>query len=154
MPPGIGRQIAADLAAALGAEAEREEPVNPGGSLVQLGEDTAGLDGHREIDRVDGADAVHAAKGDDDVLSVLRRYPAADEARVAALWHDRQLCLSADTNHRSDLLGRCRPDDEPGGTTPKPPRLDQIGFLLGRIGDPAARSDRRFDLFGGRWNLH
>ena len=33
-PAGIGRQIAADLAAALGAEAEREQPVGLGGCLL------------------------------------------------------------------------------------------------------------------------
>src|SRR6202011_5219976 len=64
---GIGRQIAADLAAALAAEAERKRPVGLGGGLVQMREDAAGLDGHCEIDRVDRADAVHAAEGEDDV---------------------------------------------------------------------------------------
>ena len=59
---GVGRQIATDLAAALGAEAQWEEPVGLGGGPLQIGEDAAGLDRHREIDRVDRSDAVHAAE--------------------------------------------------------------------------------------------
>jgi hypothetical protein len=102
---GIGRQIAADLAAALGTEAEREKPVGLGGGLLQIGEDAAGLDRHREIDRVDSADAVDAAEGEDDVVTVFWRHAPADKAGVAALWHDRQLRLGANPNHRRHLLG-------------------------------------------------
>jgi hypothetical protein len=106
-----------------------------------VGEDAASLYGDREIDRVDRANAVHAAEGEDDVLPLLGREPAADEPRVAALRHDRQPGFGADSYHLRDLLGRSRPDDEPGGAAPEPPRLDQVGFLLRRIGDPG-REDR------------
>ena len=110
---GIGRQIAADLAAALGAEAQRKQPVGLGGRLVQIGEDAAGLDRHREIDRVDRADPVHPAEGEDDIVAVFGRNSAADQTGVAALRHDRQARLGADPHHRRDLRGRSRPHDEP-----------------------------------------
>src|SRR5260370_526503 len=58
---GVGRQIAADLTGPLGPEAEREQSVGLGGRLLQVREDAARLDGHREIHGVDGADMVHAA---------------------------------------------------------------------------------------------
>ena len=153
-PAGIGRQISADLAAALGAEAEGEQPVGLAGRLLQMRQDAAGLDGHREIDRVDLADAVHAAEGENDLGPVLGRDAASDEAGVAALRHDRQPGFGADPHHRRDLLGRCRPNHEPGGAAPEAARLDQVGFLLGRIGDPAPRPDNCLDPFQRRLDFH
>jgi len=138
---GVGRQIAADLTAPLGPEAEREQPVGLGGRLLQVREDAARLDRHREIHRVDGADMVHAAEGKDDVAPILGRDTAADEPGIAALRHDRQSCLGADPHHRRDLGGRSRADDEPGGAAVEPPRLDEIGFLLAGIGDPSPGTD-------------
>ena len=75
---GVGREIAADLAASLRAEAQREQPVGLGGGLLQIGEDAPGLDRHRKIDRVDRADMVHAAECHDDIVSVLGGNAAAD----------------------------------------------------------------------------
>ena len=114
----------------------------------------AGLDGHREIDRVDRADAVHAAEGEDDVGPVLGRDAAADEAGVAALRHDRQPGFGADSHHCRDLCGRRGPYHEPGGTAPEAARLDQVGFLVRRIGDPTAGSDCRLDPIQRRFDLH
>jgi hypothetical protein len=117
-------------------------------------EDAAGLDRHREIDRVDCADAVHAAEGEDDVVPVLRRYAAADKAGIAALRHYRQLCLGADPHHRRDLRGRSWAHDEPGRTAVEAPRLEQIGFLLAGIGNPSSRANRRLDLLDRRLEFH
>src|SRR5271166_4982125 len=97
---------------------------------------------------------VHAAEGEDDVLPVLGRDAAADEAGVAALRHDRQPRLGADPHHRRDLLGRSRPDDEPGGAAPEPPRLDQVRFLLRGIGDPTTGPHRRLDPLQCRLDVH
>src|SRR3546814_1336928 len=55
---GIGREVAADLARALGAEAQGEEAVGLDRSLLHLLQDAAGLHGDRVVDRVDLADAV------------------------------------------------------------------------------------------------
>ena len=151
---GVGRQIATDLAAALGAEAQWEEPVGLGGGPLQIGEDAAGLDRHREIDRVDRSDAVHAAEGQNDVAAVLGRHGAAHGAGVAALRHDRQPPLGADPHHRRHLGGRSRADDEPGGTPVEAPGLDEKGFLVAGVGDPAARSDRLLDPADGRFDVH
>ncbi len=151
-PAGVGREIAADLAAPLGAEAQREQPVGRG--LLQIGKDAAGLDRHREIDRVDCTDMVHAAEGQDDVVPVLGRDPAADELGVAALRHDRQFRLGADPHHRRHLRGRGRADDQPGGAAVEAARLDEIGLLVTRVGDPAARTNHRFDPLDCLLDLH
>jgi hypothetical protein len=122
--------------------------------LLQLRENAARLDGHREIDGIDRADAIHAAEGENDVVSVLRRDAAADEPGIAALRHDRQPCLGADPHHCRDLGSRRRTDNEPGRAAPQAPRLGKIGLLLGGIVEPAACADRRFDPLQRRLDFH
>jgi len=151
---GIGRQIAADLAAALGGEAEREQPVHLGRRLMQIGKDAAGLDRHREIDRVDRADTVHPTEGEDNIVAIFRRHPAADQPGIAALRHDRQPRLGANANDGGNFLGRGGADDEPGGAMIKAASLDQIRLLVVRIGNPAGRADRVFNPLQGRREIH
>ena len=151
---GVGREIPADLAAALGAEAQRKQPVGLGRRLVQIGEDAAGLDGHREIDRVERADPVHPAERQDDVVAVCGRDPAADEPGIAALRHDRQSRLGADPHHRRDLRGRGRAHHQPRRPAIEPPRLDQIGLQVVRVGDPALGPDRVLDPLRSRREIH
>ena len=121
---------------------------------MQMGEDAAGFDGHREVDRVDRPDPVHAAEGEDDVVAVLGRDPAADEPGVAALRHDRQPRLGANLDDGRDLRGRARPHDEPCRPAIKPPRLDQIRLQVVRIGNPPRRPHRRFDPLQDRRKFH
>src|SRR6516162_2645176 len=119
-----------------------------------MGEDAAGLDGHCEIDRVDRADAVHAAERKDDIMSVLRRYAATHETGIAALRYDWQPCLGTDAHDGSHFGGRGRADDHTGGATVEAPRLDEIRFLFAGIGNPAARTHHCFDLIERRLDLH
>ena len=70
----------------------------------------AGLDRHREVGRVDRADAVHAARGSAaPACRSHRAIDAADEAGVAALRHDRRAVRRAGAQHRRDLVGARRP---------------------------------------------
>src|SRR3546814_17625688 len=62
---GIGREVAADLARALGAEAPGEEAVGLDRSLLPLLQDAAGPHGDRVVDRGDLADAVEATAARD-----------------------------------------------------------------------------------------
>ncbi len=151
---GVGREVAADLAAALGAEAERKKAVGRGGGFVQVGEDAAGLDRHREVDRVDRADAVHPAQCQDDVVALARRDAAADEPGVAALRHDREPRGGADPHHRRHLLRRGRAHDQPGRAAIEAARLDQIRLLLARVGDPAPGADDLLDPVDCRVAIH
>ena len=153
MPPALV-EIPANLAAALGTQAQRKQPVGLGRRLMQMGEDAASLDGHREVDRVDRPDPVHAAEGEDDVVAVLGRDPAADEPGVAALRHDRQPRLGADAHDRRNLAGRTRPHDKPRRAAIKPPRLNQKRLQIVRIGNPSRRPNRRFDPLQDARKLH
>ena len=55
---GIGREVAADGATALGAERQRKQAVDLRGGLLRLGQDDAGFAGHGVGGGVDFADAV------------------------------------------------------------------------------------------------
>src|SRR6516165_8646793 len=57
--------------------------------------------------------------------------------------------FGANPHHRGHLRGRSRADDQPGGTPVEATRLDEIGLLVARIGDPTARTDRCLDPLDG-----
>jgi hypothetical protein len=104
---------------------------------MQMSEDAAHFDGHREIDPVDRTDAVHSAEGEDDIVAIGRRYPSADEARVAALRHDRQPRLGANPHNRGDFGRRGWADNQPCGSAIQTTCFEEIGLLVMRIGNPA-----------------
>ena len=62
---GVGREIAADLARSLGAEAQREHPVIVLGDPLQVGQNASGIDGHGVVEGVDGTHFVHPRQIDD-----------------------------------------------------------------------------------------
>ena len=66
---GVGREVAADLAAALGAERQRKETVGPLGRGLHVGENAAGLGDHREIGGIHFADAVQAPQRKHDLVA-------------------------------------------------------------------------------------
>src|SRR5665213_2693548 len=103
---GIGREVAADLARAFGAEAERKQPVGDFADALGLGEDAAGLDGHGEVQRVERPHAVHPTETDKD--AVLRRHRPAAETGIAALRIDRQTRGGANPDQLGHLGGRGR----------------------------------------------
>ncbi len=74
----VGGNVAADLAAPLGADPEREEAVLGRGGRVHSFEHAARLDDHGEVERVDLAHAVETLEANDDFGTVLGRRRAAD----------------------------------------------------------------------------
>jgi hypothetical protein len=112
---GIGREVAADQAGTLCAEAERKETVVARRGLLQRLQDAAGLDGHRIADRVDLDHLVHAAERQQDATVRGIRRGAAHQPGVAALRHDRDAMLEAEFYDLGDFLGRCRPHHDGGG---------------------------------------
>ena len=62
---GIGREIAADGAAAFRAERERKQPVDRGRRLLRFGQHDAGLAGHRVRCGIDLADPVEPRERED-----------------------------------------------------------------------------------------
>src|SRR5262245_22419855 len=84
---GIGREVAADGAAAFGAERERKEAAGGGRGLLCLDENDARLAGHGVGGRIDLANTVEASQRHQGLALVWRL--TADEAGVATLRHDR-----------------------------------------------------------------
>jgi hypothetical protein len=69
-------------------------------------------------------------------------------------WRHEGERFGADPHNLSHLLGRGRANDELGGAAIEASCLDEIGFRVARIGDPAARTDCRLDPFERRVDLH
>ena len=110
---GIGGEIAADGAAAFGAERQRKQPVGVGRALLRVLQDHAGLAGHGVGRGVEVANAVHPPHRDHH-LAVVRRLPA-DEAGVAALRHQRD-AVSRWRACRSRRLPRSSPGAAPAAS--------------------------------------
>ncbi len=137
----IGREIAADGAAALGAERERKQPVGVGRGLLRLHQHDARLAGHGVRRGVDLADAVEPGERDQE-LAVVRDLPA-DQPGIAALRHDRRAGLVGEPQDRGDLGDRARPQDRGRRAAIEIAALDQVFLLLGRIGDGVFFADQR-----------
>jgi hypothetical protein len=108
---GIGRQVAAERGAALGGEAQREEPTLRGGSLLHRLQQAAGLRGQRVVGGVDRTNTIHPTQADDDVAAGRRGRRATHEARIAALRHDRCARRRARAYRRCNLGRRGRQYD-------------------------------------------
>ena len=106
----VGREVAADLAAALGGERERETGARPLGGLLHRRQHAARLDRHGVVERVDRAHAVHARERSRPPRAACRvGHRAAAQAGVAALRHDRDALARAQRHDASDLVGARRP---------------------------------------------
>ena len=105
----IGRQIAADLATALGTETERKQPVDRFRCFLDVCEDTAGFNRDRIVERIDISDIVHPAEADQDRRTV--RDAGADQPRIAALRHDRDIRRRANLDHFGDRFGTIWPNE-------------------------------------------
>ena len=108
---GVGGDVAAHLAAALGGERQRKEPVVLRGHALQVGEDAAGLDGDGVVVEVDVAHAVHPRDVQHDLRAGARR------ARSRRTGSCCRACgtigvpvLAAGRHDRGDLGRRARPD--------------------------------------------
>ena len=103
---GVGGHVAADVAAALGAQVERHHERMRAQVLVKVLEDAAALAAHDVRVRVDGEDAIEALGRDDQL--VVDGHTAAHEARVAALrTHGETLLVAVGQNGR-ELCGVLR----------------------------------------------
>ncbi len=104
----IGREVAADLAAAFGAERKGEQAVRLRRRALHVGEHAAGLDGDGVVERVQFADAVHARERKHDFRARAGRHRAAAQPGIAALRNDRR-CPLRRTAARSPRLRCCAP---------------------------------------------
>ena len=140
---GIGRDVAADLARALRADAEREQAVGLEGGRLQIGEDHAGLDGDGVVRWIDLDDPVHALETDQD-LAVGNS--ARDRAGIAALGHDRRPGGRAGPDHRRHLLGAVRHHHQRRCAHPIADPVAEMRRHDFGVVAPAARADDRAQL--------
>ncbi len=130
---GIGREIAADGAAAFRRQQLRIEPVDFGRRFARTLQRDAGFDRHGVGDRIDLADLVEPGERQHD-LAVERDLPA-DQPGVAALRHDGGLGLVGELEDRGHFVDRARPQHHRRVAVVEVAHLDQIGLLHLRIGD-------------------
>ena len=138
---GVGRQVAADLAAAGRAERKGKVAFGCRRRRLHVGEETAGLDGHGEIRRVHRANARQAAQREHDFVAARVRSGAAAVTCVAAVRHDRDAEFVADGEDGRDVGSRVRGGDQGRGAAVEPAEVDQVRFdVVGRL-DAAGRTE-------------
>ncbi|MCY1301337.1 hypothetical protein D9M70_509420 [compost metagenome] len=139
---GVGRQVAADGAAALGRQAQREQPAVLACHVLQVLQHHAGFDGNGVVERIDLADAVEPLQRQHHRIAPGRRRGAAAQAGIAALRHHRHLVRMAGMDRGRDFLG--------GAGTQHGQRLaavalapvGQVGGLVGGPGQHVLRAQR------------
>ena len=140
---GVGREIAADHARALGAEAEREEAVVAGRGLLQRLQDAAGLDRHRVADGIDVQHAVHAAERQHDAAVRRPGRGAAHQAGVATLRHDGDAVLVAKPDDLGDFLGAAGRTTTAGAADQRAAPVRHERLLAVLVHDQALLADDR-----------
>ena len=123
---GVRRQVAADGAAALGGEAEREQQVVRRRGFLHALQHATRFGDERQVGAVDAADAVHARGREDDLRSARIGNRGTDEAGVAALRDDRSAVRATRHDHRGDLGGRRRADDRERAPLETTPPIDLV----------------------------
>ena len=145
---GVGREVAADLAATLGGEAQREQQAGGLGPRLDVGEHAAGLDGHREVGRVELAHPVHAAERNQHLARL--RQPATAQPGVAPLRHHRDAGGVAQAHDLADLVGTRRTQQQARRTAVGTARVLEVRGDDRRIVAPALRANDGLELFGER----
>ena len=107
---GVGGERAADLAAPLRRQAQREQPPGPVGVALCLGEREPRFDHHRA--RVDLAHAVEAGHRQHDLGAAERWDLAADEPGVAGLRHDADARLVGGSHYPRNFFCGLRPQHQ------------------------------------------
>ena len=136
---GIGRQIAADGAAAFRGQQLRIEPVGLGRRFARALQRHAGLDRHGVRHRIDLADLVEAGERQHD-LAVQRNLPA-DQPSIAALRHDGGLGLVGELEDCRHFRDRSRPQYHRRLAAIEVAHLDQIRLLRLMVRDRVLFSD-------------
>src|SRR6185437_7158027 len=155
---GVGAEIAAELAAALGTQAERKVTIRCDGSLLYVLEHAAGLGDHGEVRRIDLADAVHSSQQQQHLPAggVGRRSAAV--AGIARLWHESDAPLVAPAHQRLDLLQTLRLYDAECASVVAAMMIDEQRRGDVRIAEHGIRAEQRAELTAqrgvARWVAH
>ena len=150
---GIGGDVAAYAAGALGAERQREEHALFGHRVLEFGQDAACLDHRRKVVGIDLAYPVHSFQAENDLVRIgVRRRPE-NETCITALRHDRKAKLAARPDRLRDLLGRAGPQHghRIAGHIAMP--IAAIGQHLVAFGENDVVSQRNAQLFPPLGNI-
>ena len=144
--PGVGREVAADLAAALGAEAEREEAPGRRRRLLHLGQQAAGLDHHRIVERIDAPHGAHATQRQHELGAAVVGRGGAAVTGVAALRYHPDAQGVAEREQLRDLGGAARQRERERPAPVEPPVVDGGRLERGRVGDDDLGAEARDEL--------
>ncbi len=140
---GVGGEIAADGAGALGGEGEGKQAADAIGFFPGRGEHHAGLDRHRAGGEVDVAQGPHALQRKHDRPVLWRGDLAADKAGIAALRHDGRARRAAKPDDGGDLRRRAGTDDAERAAPEQVARLGEISRHIGGLRQHIRRADDR-----------
>ena len=138
---GVGGNVAADLAGALCAEAQRKQAICGIGGGLDVLQNHAGVDRDGVVARINGADGLHARGGDDHLAQVGVRLAAARKARVAALRDDGNASVRADAHDGGHLLRALGTQDGRHRALPVVAPALAVGGDVGRVLDDTGRAD-------------
>ena len=140
---GVGRKVAADLGRALGAQAQGEQPVGVLSRALDVGQDAAGLDRDRVVERIDLAHAIEPRQRQHNLLARFVGHRSTAQAGVATLGHDGRAYLRAQADDGGDLFGVGRPHDHARLPAIQAAFVQEVRSHLRGIGDRAFRPYRR-----------
>jgi hypothetical protein len=142
----IGRDRAADLAAAFGGKADGEEQARLRRPLLQGLQDDAGFDDGDGVGGVERAHAIHAAELHDDRLPALIGNAAIDQPGIAALRDERHAMAPAPVDDLRDLVHAGGPHHRAGYAVPPAAPVLAIGRDRLGGGEDMLRTDHGFEF--------
>ncbi len=144
--PRIGRQIAADLGRALGAQTQWKEAVRLARCRLRLGKRTTRLDDHRIVGGVDLTDTVQPAQGQNDLRPRFIGRGAAAVAGIAPVRHHRDRFTIANAQDLGDFVDVVGQQHQRRGALVYAPNVDQERRYHIRRLEPGPLPDGRLEL--------
>ena len=144
-PAGVGRQIAADRAAAFGGQGQRKQEAGVGSGLLRSRQRDAGFGSEGGVGRIQRANALHARKRKYDFRAVRVWSRAPAHAGVAALGDDRDAMVGACGHDGRDLSGGFRTHDGERRAMVSVAPVGQIGCNVRCRGQHVRLADQRFE---------
>ena len=138
---GVGRQVAADLAAAFRGQRQRKQSIGGAGGFLDGGKGAAGIDGNGVVLGVDRNYPVQAAQAHYHSPALAIRRRCAAQAGVAALGDDGRTGAGTGANDGGDFGGIAGTDDAAGRTFVAPAPVGQIGGQIDSLGQYVGVSD-------------
>jgi hypothetical protein len=152
---GVGGQVAADGAAALRRQAQREQPAGVTRGLLHLQQREPRVGNQGVVQRIDAAQAVHAPQREHQRITPLIGGAAARQAGVAALRHHGYAVRVAPAQHGRHVGGAVGLGHGDGTPGPLAAPVGQEGGHVGRLGvqSPGEGAAQGLEVHGARAGL-